>query len=72
MERIVWTQRQINFEIFKNNKSKIGLNTTANKLYLLSKLLGLKMLYLDFVHFKKLPKYRYENETKSRILIERK
>ena len=33
IEQIICTSRQLDFQILWDNKSKIGLNTTANKLY---------------------------------------
>ena len=51
--------RQINFEIERNNNYKIGMNTTSNKFSSLSKLVGLGMLDLTFVHFKKLAKIQF-------------
>ena len=35
LDQSVCTGRQVNFQILKNFNGKIGLNTTANKLYLL-------------------------------------
>ena len=59
LEGIVCTSRQLTFEIYRNNKNKIGMNTTANKLYPISKLIGLDALNLGFVHFKKLMKFQF-------------
>ena len=59
MDQIVCTRRQINFQILQNSKSKIGLNTTANKLYPLSNLIDLNMLNWTFVHLKKLAKIQF-------------
>ena len=59
MDQMVCTRKQINFEFLKNKNSKIGLNTTPNKLYPLTKLIGLNMLRLGFVHFKKLAKVQF-------------
>ena len=53
-EQRVCSHRQLVFEVFKNNKNKIGLNTTANKLYHVNKLIGLNKVELGFVHFKKI------------------
>ena len=47
------------FQIFKNNKSKIGMNTTANKLSHISNQIGLEMPNLEHVHFKKLAKIQF-------------
>ena len=43
----------------KNSKSNIGMNTTANKLFHVSNLIGLDMLNLEFVHLKKLAKIQF-------------
>ena len=40
----------------RNFKVKIGMNTTANKFYHINNLIGLDMLNLEFVNFKKLAK----------------
>ena len=47
------------FEILRENSSKIGMNTTANKLYCLTGKIGLKCLNLTFPHFKKLMKIQF-------------
>ena len=59
MDQIVWTGRQVNFQILRKFNTKIGLNTTANKLYPLNNLIGLDRLNLNFVHFKKLAKLQF-------------
>ena len=56
LHQLVCTSRQINYRILRNNNSKIGMNTTANKLYHVNNQIGLGMLNLSFVHFKKLAK----------------
>ena len=53
------TVRQTNFEIVRDNNKKIGMNTTANKLYCLSGKVGLLALNLEFVHYKKLMKLQF-------------
>ena len=58
-DQIVCTSRQLTFKVFKNNTLKIGMNTTANKLYCISDLIGLNLLNLSFVHFKKLAKIQF-------------
>ena len=45
--------------MYRNNKSKIGMNTTANKFYHINNLIGLDMLNKNFVHFKKLAKIQF-------------
>ena len=42
-----------------NNRRKIGMNTTANKFYCITDLIGLDQLNLSFVHFKKLAKIQF-------------
>ena len=51
IDQLVCTKRQLNFELLQNFRSKIGSNTTANKLYPLSKVISLSVLGLDYVHF---------------------
>ena len=51
--------RQINFEIIRNNKRKIGMNTISNKFYQISKLISLDCLRLTFIHFKKIMKIQF-------------
>ena len=58
-EQIRCSTRQLTFEIERNNSYKIGMNTTSNKFYALSKLIGLGMLHLSFIHFKKLAKIQF-------------
>ena len=52
MDQIDCTGRQIKFQILRNFHTKIGMNTTVNKLYPLSNMIGLDFLNLGFVHFK--------------------
>ena len=59
IDQMILTSRQMNFQILRNNKRKIGLNTTANKFYHISNLIGLDRLNLKFVHFKKLSKLQF-------------
>ena len=56
---IVCTRRQLKFEIIRNNVTKIGMNTMSNKFYQLNKQIGLDLLNLGFVHFKKTMKIQY-------------
>ena len=56
LNQITCATRQKNFEILRDNWSRIGMNTTANKLYVLSGKIGLNRLNFTFVHFKKLMK----------------
>ena len=46
-------------EILRNNVTKIGMNTMSNKFYQLNKQIGLDLLNLGFVHFKKTMKIQY-------------
>ena len=59
LNQITCSRRQLKFELIKNNNCKIGLNTTANKLYPLNNLIGLELLNNSFVHFKKLMKIQF-------------
>ena len=56
---IVCTGRQLNFEIIRSNRNKIGMNCISNKFYHVSKLISLNSLNLSFVHFKKLMKIQF-------------
>ena len=56
LDQTICTGRQIYFQILRNFSSKIGLNTTANKLYAISNLVSFDRLNLSFVHFKKTAK----------------
>ena len=53
------SSRQHLFLIFKQNNTKIGMNTTANKFYQLSGKITLNSLGYSFVHFKKLMKIQF-------------
>ena len=59
ISNIVSTSRQTTFEILRDNSSKIGLNTTSNKLYHINKQISLLALSYSFVHFKKLMKIQF-------------
>ena len=59
LDQMVCTSRQVNFQVCRSNCFKIGLNTTANKFYALNNKIGLGMLNLSFVHFKKLAKIQF-------------
>ena len=59
LNQMTGTVRQTNFEIVRDNNKKIGMNTTANKLYCLSGKVGLLALNLEFVHYKKLMKLQF-------------
>ena len=59
LSNIICTSRQLNFEIFKDNFVKIGMNTTNNKFFHLSKQISLNNLNLTFVHYKKMMKLQY-------------
>ena len=59
MDQIVCTGRQLNFQIKRNFRTKIGLNTTANKLYPLNNQISWDRLNMKFVHYKKLAKIQF-------------
>ena len=48
LEQIVCTRRQVMFELFKANRSKIGMNANENKLYHINKLIVLDKLNWSF------------------------
>ena len=52
-DQIVCSRRQIKFQIHRDFTYKIGLNTTENKLYYLNNQIGLNLLDLNYVHYKK-------------------
>ena len=57
IDQITLTSRQTLFIIFRNNTTRIGMNTTANKFYQLTSKINLETLNLSFIHLKK----NYEN-----------
>ena len=59
LEQVVFTRRQLTFEIYRNNQLRIGMNTGANKFYHINKLIGLDKLNYSSVHFKKLMKFQF-------------
>ena len=59
LNNIVCTRRQLKFEIVRNNRTKIGMNMISNKFYHISKQIGLDLLNLKLVHFKKLMKIQF-------------
>ena len=59
LNQMTVTRRQTSFIIFRNNSTKIGMNTTANKFYQLTGKVALNSLSLTFVHFKKLMKIQF-------------
>ena len=58
-EQAVCSRRQINFELYRNNALKIGMNTAAYKFYHVNKQIGLDTLNMKFVHLKKLMKFQF-------------
>ena len=59
LNQMTVTSRQTSFIIFRNNSTKIGMNTTSNKFYQLTGMISLNSLSLPFVHFKKLMKIQF-------------
>ena len=59
IEQVVCTRRQLRLKFFKNNKLKIGLNMTANKFFNISDQVGMDLLNLSFVHYKKIMKIQF-------------
>ena len=69
LNNIVCTGRQLKFEILRNNRSKIGMNSFSNKFYHVSKLIGLDNLNLTFVHFKKIMKIQFLKNGKTWLKV---
>ena len=59
LEQTVCSRRQLTFELYRTNKSRIGMNTAANKFYHINKLIALDTFNLGFVHYKKLMKIQF-------------
>ena len=59
IDQIVCPRRQILFRIFKTNNYRIGMNTTANKLFYLNDLITLDSISYGYVHFKKIMKVQF-------------
>ena len=59
INNIICTGRQLKFEVIRNNRSKIGMNSSSNKFYHISKQIGLDSLNHGFIHFKKLMKIQF-------------
>ena len=59
LKQILCGGRQLKFEIVRDFKGKIGMNTTANKFYHISKLIGLDLVNLKYVHLKKIAKTQF-------------
>ena len=59
LNNIVCPRRQLKIEKVRSNKIKIGMNMTSNKFYRISKKVGLDLLNLKFVQFKKLMKIQF-------------
>ena len=56
LNQMIFTRRQLFFEVFRSNQSKIGLNASENKFYHINKQIPLNTLNFTFVHCKKLMK----------------
>ena len=69
LANIVCTSRQLNFEIIRNNRTKIGMNTLSNRFYHISKLISLNNLNLGFTHFKKIMKIQFLKNGKTKDVI---
>ena len=59
LNQMICTRRQTMFELARDNQCKIGMNTTANKLYHISGKISLLTLNNTFVHYKKLMKIQF-------------
>jgi hypothetical protein len=56
---MISSRKPINFEIHRTNTEKNGMKTTASKFYPVSNLIGLNMLNLEDIHFRKLAKIQF-------------
>ena len=56
INQLIFTSRQTLFLIFRDNSTKIGMNTTSNKFYQLTNKITLNSLAVTYVHYKKLMK----------------
>ena len=65
LNNIVCTGRQVKFEIIRNNRTKIGMNTLSNRFYHITKLIGLELFNLKFVHLKKIMKIQFKKNGKT-------
>ena len=54
MDQIISTSWQINFQILRNCNSKMGMNTTANKLYHLHNQIGRKHVKFELCPLQKI------------------
>ena len=59
VNNVICPRRQLKFEMFRSNPSKIGINTLSNKFHQISKQISLDALNLNFVHYKKLMKIQF-------------
>ena len=59
IEQSVFTRRQCTFEIIRDNSTKIGINTAADKFYHITKMIGLDKLNFGFVRYKKIMKMQF-------------
>ena len=56
LNQMICCRRQLRFEILRDFNNKIVMSNTASKFYHITNLIGLDMLNLSFVHFKKTAK----------------
>ena len=59
LNNIICTRRQLKFEVIRSNRSKIGMNAIKNKFYHITRLIGLDLTNLSFVHFKRMMKIQF-------------
>ena len=67
LSNVVCSTGQIKFEIIRDNRVKIGMNTGSNKFYQLNKQISLDSINLSYVHFKKLMKIQFLKYGNSRF-----
>ena len=56
LNNVVCTRRQLKFEVIRSYHRKIGMNAIKNKFYHITNLIGLDLINLSFVHFKRMMK----------------
>ena len=69
MEQSLFTGRQMNFEILRDNRTKIGMNSLANKFYHITKMIGLEKLNLSFIHYQKIVKIQFHSNVSDICII---
>ena len=68
-EQMISTRRQVLFESFRSNRSKIGMNANENKFYHINKQIPLATLNFSFMAFKRVMKLKFLKFGKTWSLI---